>query len=296
MKKLFFITILSAFVCLSSAQKPVELRLNLQKGKTFVQNMDMKMKVKMDFQGMKIETDVPFSTRISSKVLDIQNGNFVMEYTYEELKIKLDIMGQKFGYDSSDKKQDLSKNLFAKSFSSFINNPYTMILDKRQNIVAIEGLDKLFASILEENNPFKAQIQSMFSEEKIKDNFSSTNIVFPQEPVYKGFTWTSETSQNVQGTNLQTKNTYKVENLTKKTAEISSVSEMQMDFSINQSGQQSNIKIQNAQINGTYIIDLKTGWTTSAKVNTDMTMQMTMNQGGREISIPMHMIVEIILK
>jgi len=301
MKKLFFTTILSVFVLVLNAQKPVELRLNLQKGNTFEQNMDMKMKIKMDIPGMNIETEMPFFAKISSKVIDIQNNNFILEYTYKEMKMKFDIMGQKMSYDSSDKNQNLDHNPFAKMLSSIINTPYTMTLDKRQNIIAVKGFDKLFASML---NDFpesqKAQmtgiLQSMFGDDKIKDNFSSSNIIFPQEPVSVGFSWKTETSQNVQGMSLQVKNVYKVEKLTKTTAEISSVSEYQMDISINENEQQINASLQNSQLKGLYVIDLQTGWTNSAKTKADMTMLLTTNQGGAEISIPMQITMEISVK
>ena len=127
MKKFSLLSILLAVALVCSAQKPVaavsivnapesvELRLNLPKDKTFEQNTEMKMKMKMDIMGMKIDTEVPFSSKISYKVVDIQNGNFVLECAFEKMKMSMDILGQKMSFDSSDKNQDFEKNPMAKT-------------------------------------------------------------------------------------------------------------------------------------------------------------------------------------
>ena len=311
MKKFSLLSILLAVALVCSAQKPVaavsivnapesvELRLNLPKDKTFEQNTEMKMKMKMDIMGMKIDTEVPFSSKISYKVVDIQNGNFVLECAFEKMKMSMDILGQKMSFDSSDKNQDFEKNPMAKTFSAFIGKKFIMILDKFQNVVAVEGFDRLFDSMFGDNDEQSAQmaamLQGMLGEDKIKENFSSSNIIFPKEPVNEGFTWETEMSQNLQGMNMQVKNQFKVEKITAKHVEISSVSYYSMDFSMSEGEQNVNIKMQDAKATGTYVIDLHTGWTISAKTNADMNMVMTTNQGGMEMEIPMQLIMKIIV-
>lgn len=298
MKRFSFLTILLAVALVCNAQKSLALRLNLPKGQTFVQNMDMKMTMKMDMMGMTIDTDVPFSTKISYKVVDILNGNFVLECAYEEMKMNMDFMGQKMSFDSSDKNQDLDDH-FAKVFSAFIGKTFTITLDKFQNVVAIEGMDKIIAAMLEnaaQSNAQKAQMEGMvkglLSEDKFKENFSSSNIIFPQKKVKKGFTWKTETSQKVQGMSMKIKNQFKVENITENTVEISSVSTYSMDMSISEGGQKVNVKMKDAKATGTYSVDKTTGWTITSTSNADM--QMVMSTAGMEI--PMQMIMEIVVK
>jgi len=295
MKKISFLTILLAVALVCNAQKSVELRLNLQQGQTFVQNMEMKMTMKMDIMGMKIDTDIPFSTKISYKVVDIQNENFVLECTYEEMKMSMDIMGQKMSFDSSDQNQNLDENPMGKVFSSFIGKSFTMTLDKFQNIVAIGGIDKLIASILESNGQ-KAQmegmVKEMFGEDKFKENFSSSNVVFPKKKVKKGFSWKTETSQKLQGMKMQIKNQFKVINITENSVEVSSVSTYSMDFSVSQSGQDIKMKMKDGKAVGTYVIDKKTGWTVSSTSNADMKMVMA----AEGMEIPLQIIMNIVVK
>ena len=310
MKKIYFLTIFLAVALVCNAQKTVakvaasnakqvELRLNLPKGKIFEQNMDMKMTMKMNMMGMQIDTDVPVFFKISYKVVDIQNKNFVLECTYQAMKMSMDILGQKINYDSSDKKQDLDKNPFAKIMSSMIGKSFVMTLDKFQNVVAIEGLDKLIASIFEKGEFSDAQkeqmesmVKEMLSEEKFKENFSSSNIVFPKEPVNEEFSWDTETAQDLQGMRMQVKNQFKITKITDKNVEIASVSYYSMDFDVKEGDQNVNVKMQDAKATGTYMIDLQTGWTISSTFNADMKMVMTTSG----IEVPLQIIMEMVVK
>ena len=299
MKKISFLTIFLAVALVCGAQKPVELRLNLQKGKTFTQNMDIKMNIKIEMMGMKIDTDVPFFTKISYKVLDIQNNNFVLECTYQEMKMSMDILGQKISFDSSDKKQDFDDNPIASFFSSFIGKSFKMTLDKYQNIVSIEGLDEIFASMVEngkhldgQKEQMKNMIKEILGEEKIKENFSSSNIIFPKEPVKVGSTWETDNVKSLQGINMQVKNQFKIEKITAKKIEISSVSEYSMNLSVNENGQDVSVIMKDAKATGNYVINPKTGWTISSKTNADMAM-VASTMG---IEVPMQIIMEIIVK
>ena len=301
MKKLYFLAIFTAIALTVCAQKnPVELRLNLEKGKTYTQTTDIQMNMKMEVMGMKMDTDIPMSMTFSMKVVDIQDGNFIIETTYDAFKMTFNIMGQEMGFDSANPDPT---NPNTQIFSSFIGKSFTMILDNRQNIIAIEGLDKLLASIYDNETVSEEQkelmndvLQGFFSEEKMKENFGRSNIVFPKEPVYKGFTWTSDQTINMQGITMQVKNTYKVEKITATTVEISLVSDYTMDMSITQNEVQMNVTMESAQSTGKYIIDLATGWTQSAQSNTNMKMVMTMNVGGTEMIIPAQITAKMTMK
>jgi hypothetical protein len=301
MKKISFLVILAVISLTANAQ--TALRLNLQKGKTYTQTADVKINMKMETQGMKMSFDVPMSMTVSMKVTDIQNDNYVIECTYDALKMTMNMMGQKIAFNSSDKKLD-PNNPFSQLFSSFINKPFTMILDKRQNIIAVEGFDKLFASLLEndayteeQKTEMNKMLQGIFGEDKWKETFASGNMIFPQEPVFEGFTWENKTSKNVHGMNMQAKNIYKVEKITAKTAEISVVSHLNMNMTAaNENETKVKVTVESAQSNSLYVIDLKSGWTKTAKSNTAMKMLTSTNEGDKEISIPMQITMEMTIK
>ncbi|MCL2326934.1 MAG: DUF6263 family protein [Bacteroidetes bacterium] len=299
MKKSILLAIFTAIALIASAQKnAVELRLNLEKGKTYTQTATINMNMKMDMMGTKIDANIPMGMTISMKVVDIKNDTIVMETTYDAIKMNFNILGQEMKFDSSDKNQD-PENLFAQIFSSFIGKPFTVILDNRQNIIAIEGLNKLIASMLEneafdeeQREEMNTMLQGILGEEKMRENFSSSNMVFPKEPVYKGFSWTTETAKNVQGIDMQIKNTHTVKKITAKDVEISLISEYAMAATSTENELPIQITMEKGQVTGTYIIDLQSGWTKSAKSNTVMKMLMTAG----EVSIPMQITMEMIMK
>ncbi|MDR0829427.1 MAG: DUF6263 family protein [Prevotellaceae bacterium] len=299
MKKLNLILIAAVLTMNCFAQKTVELRYNLQKGQTYTQEMDMKMNVKMEVQGMKIDTDVPFFAKISYKVLAAENKNFTLETAYDVMRMKMNVMGQDIGFDSENPNDNSPLAMLA----GMVGKKFTMTLDELGNVVNIEGLDKLFESMFEgknfteeQLNQMKATVSSIFSEEKIKENFSSGSIIFPKEAVKKGFEWTTVTTQQVQGINMVTNNSFVVDKLSGTQAFINSVSSYTLDGGITENDQNTKFALENSKMSATYIVDLKTGWTVETKSNMWLLMKITVNQAGVEMTMPMEISADIVVK
>jgi hypothetical protein len=295
MKKLFFVTLFTAIALVATAQhKTVELRLNLEKGTTYTQTVNANMTMTMIIRGSKIDADIPISMTISMKVVDVRDSTFVIETTYDAMKMTFG----RGGFDSANPNPD-PDNVFAHTMALLIGKPFTMILDNRQNILAVEGLDKLFSAVIdseqfsdEQKETMNTVLQNVWSEDKIRENFSTGTMIFPEQPIYKGFTWTVEETQNIIGIVLQVKNTYTVTKITATSIVISSVSESGMTAEMPEST--TSITMNNAQSTGTYTIDRATGWAKSAK--TKDTMDMVMSTDEKETTIPIHITVETTVK
>ncbi|MDR2683919.1 MAG: DUF6263 family protein [Prevotellaceae bacterium] len=295
MKKISFLIVFMAIALVSNAQNTVELRLNLPKGQTFKQNMDMKMNIKMEVHGIKIDTEVPFFTLISYRVTEVKDQNFTLEASYDVIRMKMNIIGQNLEFDSENPDKDNPLN----AFLGMIGKKFLMTLDKFGNVVKVEGLEKLFDEILngknfteEQKNQMMLLIADLFSEDKIKENFSLSTVVFPEEPVTEGFGWEAEIKQNISDMNMLVFNKFKVEKINAETVEISCISDYKMDFSLEQNGTTANAKLENAQAESSYVVDIKTGWTKSATSKSDMVIQMTANG----ISFPMQITYEFTVK
>jgi hypothetical protein len=298
MKKFFIVTLLTVIALVAAAQKnTVNLRLNLDKGTTYTQTVDANMAMTMMIRGSKIDVDIPMSMTISMKVVDIRDSIFVIETTYDAMKM---LFGRG-GFDSAYPNPD-PDNVFAHTMALLIGKPFTIILDNRQNVLAVEGLDKIFSAVIdneqfseEQKETINTVLQNVWSEDKIRENFSAGTMIFPEEPIYKGFTWSVEETQNIIGiVLLQTKNTYTVTKITAANIVISSVSESGMTAEM--PGSTTSITMNNAQSTGTYTIDRATGWAKSAKTKDTIEMVMSTTDEEKEITIPISIAIETTVK
>jgi hypothetical protein len=314
MKKLSLVTLAIVFaVCGVNAQKlskkgqlvssPKEqkqevtkLRLNLQKGQVFKQEMNMKMNMKMETQGMKIDTDIPFFALISYNVVAEKDNNFTLETSYDVMRMKMNAMGVDMGFDSENPDKDSPMS----PLSGIIGKKFLLTLDELGNVVKVEGLEKLFDAMFEDKKLSEEQrsqmqllLKSIFSEEKIKENFSSSSIVFPKEPVKEGFEWASEIKQNFNGMNMLSLNKFKIEKIVDDKAIISSKSNYKIDGGFGEGDSKTEIFMDNSKAEAHYTIDLKTGWTQNVKSTMAMSMKVIVKDGNNEISMPMEITAEI---
>jgi hypothetical protein len=278
-----------------NSQQDVLLRLNLKKGQIFKQEINTKMNVKMEAQGMKIDTDAPFLAAVSYYVLDVQNKNFVFEVSYDMMRIKMNVMGKDFSFDSENPNESSPLNIFA----NIIGKKFQLTLDEMGNLIKIDGLAKILETMFDGKNMSKEQknqaqilIKSVLSEEKIKEITSSNSIILPKAPVKNGFEWTAEQKQHIVGLNVLALNKFKVEKITDKEIVISSVSDYKIEGGLEQGDATTEILMKKSSVQGVYIIDLATGWTKEHKSNISLIMTVITKNGEKVLSMPMEIVAE----
>ncbi|MDR3327195.1 MAG: DUF6263 family protein [Prevotellaceae bacterium] len=302
MKKLSFFTIATLFAMGCMAQKPVELRMSLQKGQVFKQEMQMNMKIKVETQGMKIDTEMPFEALISYKVTNNKNKNFILKVSYDAMKMKFNLTGMDFSFDSSEAKPN-ADNPVADVLSGLIGKHFLMTVNELGNVVKIEGLDKILNAALDKKQFTKEQRKQMqvalagiFSEDKIRDNFSSSSLVFPKAPVTKGYSWKSDEEQELQGIKMNVSNTYIIENITPENVLVSCESTFKMNGDISKGEKNTKVYVNDSKSTSSYIVDLKTGWTKDTKSMMSLVMKIVIQQNDTEMTVPMEMSVDIYVK
>lgn len=273
MKKLLFVTIFAAMALVAGAQKnTTTLRLNLEKGKKYSQTSTAEMEMGMDFMGEKITSQMTMEIGLSMKVLDVQNDTFKLATSYESMKIDIVFPGKEaVSYNSADLNSSSSE--ISEAYSWLIGKSFIMKMDVYQNIISIEGLNEMIEDMLSSRNYSEEKQQALnsilelLSEEKMKEHYSSTNIVFPKEPISKGYSWTTEGTQDFQNMfKLQTKTTYKVAKITATTVEITAVQDFTMNMAFdNKENTIFSFDMKNTNAKSTYSIDLATGWTKAAQ-------------------------------
>lgn len=107
MKKLILSTLLLLGVMTSVfAQEKYDLRLNLKKGQTFTYQGTANNPMTISMMGQQIELKQTQTVTYTYKVLDVKDGNFLMEVNIDRVQMSSSSMGQEMNVDTDSEAKD----------------------------------------------------------------------------------------------------------------------------------------------------------------------------------------------
>ena len=110
MKKFILHTLLLLGVMTSVfAQEKYDIRLNLEKGQTFTYQMTINNPMTISMMGQQMEIKQNQTITYTCKVLDIKDGNYLMETNIDRVQVSSSSMGQEMNVDTdSDAKDEIT--------------------------------------------------------------------------------------------------------------------------------------------------------------------------------------------
>ncbi len=218
MKKILFLLYASAVMGIilpacngskSGNTDAVELKLNLQKGKTYSYAMKTMMNIDMEVMGKPVNTvgNIDFGFKMKVDDIDAQN-NFNITTSYDAIRFKMNGMGMDMGYDSKNpgdtSKENQMDGMFRKIFSSMLNQHFKIVMSPKGAVLKIEGLKELVESMSANLNvpeavreQMKKQMAQSFNEDQLKQSFGQAFSIYPDKPVKVGDSWTKNFDQTV---------------------------------------------------------------------------------------------------
>lgn len=107
MKKLILSTLLLLGVMTSVfAQEKYDLRLNIKKGQTFTYQMTLNNPMTISVMGQQMEIKQNQTITYTYKVLDVKDGNYLMEYNIDRVQVSSSSMGQEMNVDTDSEAKD----------------------------------------------------------------------------------------------------------------------------------------------------------------------------------------------
>ena len=206
-----------------SGSDAVDLKFNLEKGKTYVYNMKTHFDMTMDMMGKKMNTGGDADFGFSMKVDDVDaQGNRMLSSTYDAIRFKVNAMGMDMGYDSKNvgdtTKENMMSGMFRKIFSGMLGKTFKMTMSPAGDVSKIEGLKEMVQSMEDHMNvpeamreQMKKQMEQSFNDEQIKQSFQQGFGFYPGKPVKVGDSWTKNMNRNMNSMsmNMDTKYTVK---------------------------------------------------------------------------------------
>ena len=128
MKKLILSTLLLLGVMTSVfAQEKYDLRLNLKKGQTFTYQVMANNPMTISMMGQQMEIKQNQTITYTYKVLDVKDGNYLMEINIDRIQISSSSMGQEMNVDTDSEAKDETSTQLRK----IVNQKVTQWVDAK---------------------------------------------------------------------------------------------------------------------------------------------------------------------
>lgn len=127
MKKFILYTLLLGVMTSVFAQEKYDLRLNLEKGQTFTYQMTLNYPMTISVMGQQMEIKQAQTINYTNKVLDVKDGNYLMEINIDRIQVSTSSMGHEMNLDTdSDAKDDATSQL-----RKMVNQKVTQWMDAK---------------------------------------------------------------------------------------------------------------------------------------------------------------------
>lgn len=234
MKKVLFLLYAAAIIGIlipgcngsqSGSGDAVDLKLNLQKGKTYTYLMKSDMNIAMDLMGKPMNTTANIDFGFKMKVEDIDaQHNFNMTASYNAIRFKMSAMGMDLGYDSGNlgdtTKENTMNNMFRKVFSSMVGRSFKLTMSPKGEVLKVDSLKELVQSMadnIDVPDNMKAQMRKQmtesFNEDQVKQGFAQGFSIYPEKPVKVGDSWTKNVDKTMNSMKMKQEIKYTVKEI-----------------------------------------------------------------------------------
>jgi hypothetical protein len=173
----------------------VELKFTAfdKKGAEFYQKVSTDTKQIMKVMGQDVTQKQEQTFYIKWKALDKdKDGNFVVEQEVTGVKMKIDIGGNTIEFNSTNEKQP--KNPMTDFFNALMKQKLTFTISPDLKILKIDGRAQFIKDLSETNPAIKTLLDTIMSEEALKQMAEPTWWAIPNAKKSKGDTWTREST------------------------------------------------------------------------------------------------------
>ena len=289
MKTLFSTVVFTLLSISLIAQSPVNLKLNLQKGKIYTVKTTSKQVMQITANGQQINMNLNTNTVVKYKVLKQENNIMDIEFKFDTIAQKSSsVMGTVETNSAKPGKEPLEKlmnklskyKLIAKistsgKFVDFVNfgkfkDSVMLVLDSVP-ATKIDAAKKLADGLLKES-AVKSMIEPLFA-------------YLPENAVKIGDKWESSYVTTANNMSILLANTYILKSVDNKTATFSGTTETESMPSNDPSAQMSmNLKGTSTSDGA---IDIPTGLSLKTTTKTHFEGTMTVNNNGNKMEMPL---------
>ena len=202
MKWSFKMVLLSVAVMLqcSCNSTPIEIKLNLEKGKEYTQSSTSTFTTKIGFpDGNTMDMPITIALMMSFIVESESDTAYLVEVKYKKLSMTMKMpQGVPMTFDSES-----ADDIMSKSFQGIVDNPFKIVLLKNGRVSSVDmsAFWEKFDSSLEwlpsmQKEQVFEQVKQAYGEKALKGNLEQVFAYLPEKSVDKGEKWHTQIELN----------------------------------------------------------------------------------------------------
>lgn len=277
--------------------KKIDLKFNLEKGKTYTQNTMMKTVTKQTIAGA--EQIINQSAGTITKIELKETGADANTYTlwYDNISMGIDQGGgikQEFNSDTTTLE---TVDPMSKIFSSLTGKKFDANINSTGKIVEVKGLEEIItnatSSMGEQAGIIAEQMSAGFGDSGLAKNMEMLTAIMPGESVKVGSTWTNQQFTST-GLPLIVANTFTLKSVENGIAVIDVKANITVDpdaASTEIQGMKAAYFMEGSRT-GTIQLEVNTGWANSAEINDKIVGSITIEANAQMpdgMTIPIEM-------
>lgn len=262
------ITALAAVVA-----KKVDLKLNLEEGKEYVQITTVESLTKQTMMGQTQEINQMVEATTKMKVIEKGNGTDTYEISYGSISMSMEGMGQKQTFTSDTTSLEMVDPM-SKIFAGLTDKMFTAKITEKGKVQEVSGLEEMVTEAIKEmpgGEAMQEQIMGSFGDNGLTKTLETTTDIFPDKAVKPGDEWT-KTQYTSTGFPLIATTTYKLKSLENGVAVIEVSAKLETD------SENATTEIQGLEATmyydgtrtGMLNMDAATGWVTSGTLKDEI--------------------------
>ncbi len=266
-----FVASLFLFSCKQKAGGSGEaytLKMRLNKGDKFSQDMDMDMNMNMAVMGQAMDMKMGMKGGALFEVVNDSSGTKDLSMTYTSMKMKMEMMG-------SPEAESINTDAMSDKISEKISGKKVILkINDKYEIVDVSGFNEM---MLDDSTDIQTreQMKKMFSKDQMNSMFGMMFQLYPDKPVRVGETWEKENEVNVTGISMKMTGKYTLTEVKDGIAHISVDGKFSGKGNMDQGGMAVEMDMDGGQ-KGTMSIGLADGYLRDGNITMDVKADMNM--------------------
>jgi hypothetical protein len=183
------------------------LKMRLNKGDKFNQDMDMDLKMNFEVAAQKLAMDMKMDCGIAFEVKTDAPGSKELAMTYTKMNTSTDMKGVPGaeGMNNEAQKNEAMQKLIGKTI--------TFTLNDKNEIISSAGVENVFWGDSTIDDESRKALEKMFSKDQMNSLFGMMFQMYPDKPVKVGEKWEKEVEVSVSGITMKSNMKYMLESV-----------------------------------------------------------------------------------
>lgn len=266
-----------AFLATTSAQAQTTLRWQFQPGETLKYQMVQKANSKLTQMERSVETMLSQTMDTTWTIKSVENGVADVVVKIERHRLNLTAPNATINYDSQEGKpiEGPAGQALNGILSAMAGSEFALKMDERGEITDVKVPQKILDAVKALPN---AGAGGNFSEDRLKDQFKQSTLVFPKDPVKPGANWTGKMDIPSQPVSITLDNTYTYAGPNSQKGGLEEI-DVKIDLTIKPAANaQIKVDVKSQDGKGSFLFDQKRGYLSESSITRKL--ELGFNAGG----------------